>query len=85
MVKLCTILEAESNKSDSGEIIDLTVDSDDLDIQEYGASFRQENVERYDNHQDKNRHLTAKEKKDLMKKDVRRWITEFQNEVRSRK
>ena len=84
--KLCNILEAESNKSDSAEIIDLTVDSDDLDVQEYGASYRQENVERYENHQDENRRdLTAEEKQDLMKKDVRRWISELQYEVQSRK
>ena len=84
--KLCNILEAESKKSDSGEIIDLTVDSDGSDVQENGPSYSQENVERYENHQDENRRdLTAEEKKKLMKKDVRRWITKLQYEVQSRK
>ena len=82
-------LEAESKKSDSGdrgEIIDLTADSGDSDIQVDGPSYRRDDVKRYDNHQDKNRRdLTSEEKKDLMKKDVRRWLTELQYEVQSRK
>jgi len=73
-------------KGESEEVIDLTVDSDDSDSQEYRLSFRLENVKPNEKHQAHNhQELTAQQKNAHMKKDVQRWIAELQSEFPSRK